>query len=334
MIWILKEKNYAVTEYYFSILKQAAEIVCDDVRLVDEIRIDQCNPSIDLIIVGSITKAAILFLKGYENIIVWFQGVVPEESYTRNNSIIRKRILEIIEKKVLEKTCLAIFVSQAMKEHYEKKYKLNFENRYYVMPCFNTEILRESFFKSGKYGKNIFAYTGGLSPWQNFDKVLACYQYIEKLGIPNTKLLVLTPEKDKALEEIQKTSIKNYEIGYARVEDLPFILADAKFGFVIRDNVVINQVSTPTKVSTYIANGLIPIYSECIRDFHAVSSGFKYRLSLDSVDFYDRIQYFMMTKINTKSIYNEYSNLFEIYYNTNYHRQIMSTKIKQLLYEE
>lgn len=333
MIWILKEKNYAVTEYYFSILKHAAETVCDDVVLVDNIEKDKRKKASDIIIVGTITKAMILFLTGYKNIIVWFQGVSPEESYMRNNDIIRKKVLEFIEINVLKRTRLAIFVSQEMKEHYEKKYNINTANKYYIMPCFNTNIVHESFFKTDKYNNNVFAYTGGLSPWQGFDKILACYENIEKLGIPNTKLLVLTPDKDKALEEIKKTSITNYEIGYTKVEELPNILADAKFGFIIRENNIINRVSTPTKISTYTANGLIPIYSECIKDFNSITKGYEYKLSFDSGDFIEKLQKLMVDKIDPQDVYDEYSRLFALYYNPQYHSGLISYMLKSILNE-
>lgn len=329
MIWILKERNYAVTEYYFSILKEAAEKISDDVFFVDEIDKNKCRPSSDIVIVGTVTKAIMLFLKGYKNVIIWFQGVCPEESYMRNKSIIRKKVLEFIEKKVLKRTKLAIFVSQAMKEHYENKYKINIRNKYYIMPCFNTEMYKESFFKAEKYEKNIFTYTGGLSSWQGFDKIIACYENIEKLGIPNTKLLVLTPDKDQALEEIEKTSIKNYEVGYAKVEELPSILSDVKFGFIIREDNIVNQVATPTKISNYIANGIIPIYSECIRDFHTITSDYKYRISFDSIDFYNNIRELMTNNINSESIYNEYAELFSMYYNADFHIKSLSDKFRQ-----
>lgn len=334
MIWILKEKNYAVTEYYFSILKEAAEKICDDVLFVDKIDNNKCSPSSDIVIVGTITKALVLFLKGYKNVIVWFQGISPEESYMRNNSIIRKKVLELIEKVVLKKTQLAIFVSKSMKEHYEKKYKIEFSGRYYIMPCFNTELSRESFFKHNKYKNNIFAYTGGLSTWQCFDEILDCYKKIEDLGIPNTKLIVLTPEKEKALEKIKNIDINNYEIGYVKIDELSHILSDVKFGFIIRDNSIVNQVSTPTKISTYVANGLIPILSENIKDFNNVTSEFRYKLCYEADNFYEKIEYLSTSEINPQNVYDEYSKLFNKYYSVNYHVEQLTSKFKQILDDE
>lgn len=331
MIWVIKEQNDTVTDYYFNILKRAAEIAVNtDVKIVYKIDENKSSPATDIIILGSITKAITYFFKGYKNIIVWFQGISPEESYMRNNSIVRKKVLEFIEKKVLLRTRLAIFVSHAMKDYYEEKYQIDFKNRYYIMPCYNTQISRDAFLKTDKYKNNIFAYTGGLSPWQGFDRILACYENIEKMGLPNTKLLVLTPEQEKALEEIKKTSIKNFEIGYVQVEELPQILAYAKFGFIIREDNVVNRVSTPTKLSTYTANGLIPIYSECISDFHFATKDFKYKLCIDSHNFYDRLQYLMQTKIDAESVHDEYSILFSSYYNDDYHCESVASLLKSI----
>jgi len=334
MRWILKEKNYIVTEYYFDILKQAGELVCNKVILIDRIHKKSCDKHVDLFIVGSIVKARILFFQGYKNIIVWFQGIIPEESYMRNNSSIRKKTLEMIEKKVLEKTKLAILVSKTMKKHYEDKYKIDFTDRYYIMPCFNTNIKNESFFKDRKYKNNIFSYIGGLSPWQGIDKIFSCYKKIEELGLPNTKILVLTSEKDKALIQIKKAGIVNFEINYVKVAELPSILADVKFGFVIRDSNLVNQVATPTKLSTYLANGIIPIYSENIKDFHDQVKEYKYVLSFDSNVFIEEVTNMMMSEINAQYINNEYAKLFKSYYNVNKHRDAIAIMLKNILEKE
>ena len=57
MIWIIKAKNIAVTEYYFNILKEAADLICAQVIVVDSIRNLRGCKSFDLIIVGNIVTA-------------------------------------------------------------------------------------------------------------------------------------------------------------------------------------------------------------------------------------------------------------------------------------
>lgn len=331
MVYIITETNTTVTNYYFNILKQSAELVTKDVRVVDDIKkINNYNVT-DIIVVGSILKAFTLLLRGYKNIVVWFQGAVPEESYMKNKSKIRMMILEIIEKYVLKKSALRIFVSEAMKSHYEDKYNLNFSDKYYLMPCYNTELHKDSFFTDNKYNHNIFVYAGGLSVWQCFDETLRIYKIVEDLNYPNTKLLVLTPEKEKAKDMILKSSIKNYEIDYVPVEQLPRTLSNAKFGFIIRDHNVVNKVATPTKLSTYLSNGLIPIYSDVLNDFHINTENFIYKVSIDTDNYIDKVKSLMSKHIKPLDIYNEYDQLFQSYYNTNIHERNLSSKIKALL---
>lgn len=45
-------------------------------------------------------------------------------------------------------------------------------------------------------------------------------------------------------------------------------LRDVKFGFVLRDDIAVNNVATPTKLSSYLSAGVIPIYSSALKDFY------------------------------------------------------------------
>lgn len=44
-------------------------------------------------------------------------------------------------------------------------------------------------------------------------------------------------------------------------------LADVKFGFVLRNDVPVNRVATPTKLSSYLSAGVIPVFSKYLKDF-------------------------------------------------------------------
>lgn len=314
MIIILTEKNTDVTNFYFGVLKESAENLTEIVHMVSDIGCLVADKRNDIVIVGSSINAVRLFVKGYRHVAVWFQGVGPEESFIRNHSYIRKIVLELIEKYALRHAVFSLFVSHAMKRHYETKYHIRFKKRYAVMPCFNTELKKDSFLFPGKYEKNIFAYAGRLTIWQGFDKILKVYEEIESLGLPNTRLLVLTPEKDEALDQIKKTSIKNYEVDSATADEIPEKLSKAKYGFIIRENVAVNRVATPTKLSTYIANGLIPIYSACIEDFHEAMGKLKYKLVYDE-HFTDHLKELAGENIKASDIYDEFLTIYEDYYN-------------------
>jgi len=327
MLWIIRDTNLEVTKYYLDILERSATIAGQEVKQVENVNCVKNESKKDIYLVTTLLDAVKVYLSGKRRIFIWFQGAFSEESYMKHKSPIRKFILRRIEKFMLKKAQFIFFVSEEMKRFYTQKFKVNLEGKYYVMPCFNSDINKSAFMTQGKYDNNIFCYAGSLSVWQGFDKVLECYKRIEQLGFKETKLLVLTSEKKKAEELVKKADIKNYCIDYVPLEKLPNTLAKAKFGFIIRDNTIVNRVATPTKISTYMANGLIPIYSDCLIDFHEKSKGVKYTIPFDKEDFISQIKLFMCEEIDAKEIYNEYFKLFDTYYNRDYHANKISEKI-------
>lgn len=331
MIWIITEKNIVVTEYYFNILKKSAEYTGNQVIMTDNVDYRLINRKKDLIIVGTITRAYSLLIKGYRNIIVWFQGISPEESFMRHSNKLKKKVLEYIEKYVLKNAKFKIFVSNEMKVHYETKYQFRFNNDYYIMPCYNTKLIKKSFEREDKYTNNVFVYAGSLSVWQGFDKILKIYEEIENSNISNTKLLILTPDKEEATNLINKTKIKNFEINYSEPKDLPNIISQAKFGFIIRENNLVNRVATPTKLSTYLANGIIPIYNETLKDFHESTKKLTYKINIDNPDYYETLLKFMNESFDYNTVLKEYNEIFNTYYNSDFHINMISKKLLKLV---
>ncbi|MFH4294131.1 hypothetical protein WAJ58_23570, partial [Acinetobacter baumannii] len=56
-------------------------------------------------------------------------------------------------------------------------------------------------------------------------------------------------------------------IKYVSLENLDTELLKYKYGFLIRENHIVNNVATPTKMNSYLANGIIPIYLSFIDHF-------------------------------------------------------------------
>ncbi|WP_418792196.1 hypothetical protein [Phosphitispora sp. TUW77] len=331
MIWIVRCNNAVVTDFYLDIVGTAMKRMTADVCKVDGISNIKNGKTNDYYFVARLVDALKLLIRGRKNIIFWVQGVEPEESYMRHKKLLRKIILEKIERYILKNAKFVFFISFAMQKHYEIKYGIDFVGRNYVMPCFNTNIHKEAFFKEGKYINNVFVYVGSLSVWQRFDEVVTCFKNIEEFGIPNCKLLVLTKEINAALDVLKKLEISSYEVCYVNNDDLPNVIADAKFGFVIRDDVIVNRVATPTKISTYLSSGVIPIYSSCLEDFHNVSVGMRYKQLYDTDNFQKEMYAFMKQKINNKDVYKEYNNLFSTYYNVDFHINNIISCVKELL---
>ena len=325
--------NEVVTFNNVNILKEAASLL--HLELIETTTISECirvGTKNDIYIVIVDTDVVALWIRGRRRICNWFQGIIPEESYMRNKSKLRYYILSLMEKFALDKSSINLLVSQAMLSHYNTKYHKIYDKKSYIFPCFNTKLNENAFFYSGKYSSNTFVYAGGLDVWQCFDYTLEVYKSFEDLEIKGTKLIVMTKDQEFAKRKIQQTGIKHCEVGFTTPEQLPSVLAKAKFGFVLRDDTPVNRVSTPTKISTYLSCGIIPIYSECISAFNTVAKNMNYVLPWNGDDdSYRRVMSMMSKMIDANDVLNEYNRIFETYYSNDNHVEHIAALLKRLV---
>lgn len=276
------------------------------------------------------------FLKSYlkyktQNTIYWFQGIQPEEYLMLNNFSIKAKLikygLDLLERWVLRKAKYIFFVSNRMKEHFEIKHNYKIKNDI-IMPCFNKQMNEKMFF----YSKNesSFVYAGTLFTWQCFDKTILLFKEIQQ-QIPEASLTILTNEIEKAKKQIESLGIKNYFVKFVPLDDLDQELSKYKYGFIIRDNILINNVSTPTKMSTYLSVGLIPIYTDVIEDFNQNLKNYNYQVLLDYKQdlkqWSKNINTFNQRRIETSEHYKKTKNIFDTYYNQNDYSKIIRETI-------
>lgn len=319
--------NNTVADMYVATVAQAFKKAGYDVVNVNNLE-KQKRKSYTWVFVVDVKSAVIAKLKGYKKVYLWVQGIIPEESYMRNNNKFRYFILSVIERMGLICADFALFVSNAMLEHFKQKYNYKKTN-YYIMPCFNAEINRESFLKEGKYSDNVFLYAGSLDVWQCFDKTAALYKKIEEI-VPNAVFRVLTSDKKTAEETIKNYGIKSYSIDFVPSEQIPEEMSKAKFGFSIREEHPVNKVSTPTKLSTYISNGLIPIYSQYISDFHSLAKDMNFTVCADNTTDcnIEKIKHLCLENIKNTDVLSEFEEVFGNYYSREFHIENMSEKFK------
>lgn len=304
--------NISVTEYYLNIIKDG----------IAKKNIEICNyhnniiiNKEDILLSTNLMDAVKVILRYPKNThVYWMQGIEPEESYVRNHSGLRRSVLNFLEKKILKNVNLVFFVSEEMRKYCEEKHTLELDKKSFYMPCFNTEIVKESFYFSNKYNKNTFAYVGSLAKWQCFEETLNIYSMIEDF-IPCCKLYVFTSEKDNAEKLLKKMEISNYEILFVKPEKLHEELAKIKYGFCLREDTIVNNVATPTKISSYLSSGLIPIFSQTIRSFSEQTNEMSYRIQLENLTDIETILEFCKINIDANQVFTEYENLFKDYYN-------------------
>lgn len=267
---ITREKSsgdIAVTNTYISTIRKAIGELGEQCEVWNGS--DRISKYKDYLIFDECKVAAQYVLKGYRNIIVWIQGIVPEEALMKGYAMYRYWVHSLLEYITLRKSKLIFLCSDAMKKHYEKKYHLNLSKKVFIMPCFNEiSISDKAFSDSRKISENNFVYIGSLSAWQCFEETLQVYKKIESKSKVETRIYIYTYEQEKAFKLLKKYAIKNYVVDFLPSNQLGNVLGKFKYGFVLRKNHIVNRVATPTKLSNYIAHGIIPIYSECLDSFN------------------------------------------------------------------
>lgn len=252
----------------------------------------------------------------FQDISIWFQGVTPEEcgmlfsGFKRTWKMFFNTILDFFTVHMAKRV---MFVSETMLRHYRKKYGYRGKN-YVIMPCFNQTIEKNAFFDE-KYNTPSFVYAGSLSKWQCVEETLELFTNIKK-EIPNATLTLLTGEQTKAQELLEKYGIKDAVVKYVPYQELNEELKKHKYGFLIREDVKVNNVATPTKMNSYMACGIIPVYSNVIGDFKEVFSNMKYKVEVTSSknETIDRIKEIELNEVVAKDVYKEYDELFKTYY--------------------
>ncbi|UOY08832.1 hypothetical protein L0P88_09815 [Muricauda sp. SCSIO 64092] len=249
----------------------------------------------------------------------WFQGVAPEESLMKHKQKYKFYLLSLVEHLTLKFSHFNFFVSQKMYKHYKKKYNYR-GNNFYVMPCFNLEISKGILKK--KKNKTI-VYAGSIAPWQKVEFIVKTFGVLKKMD-NQFKLVLLTKERSKAMKILVENNLQDVvECKCVGVSELQKELLNYKYGFLLRDNHIVNNVASPTKMNSYMASGLIPIYSETIGDFSERFNKMKYCIpikeSYDEHKIASLICEFDRENIDNSNLYKEFQSFFKEYYNRSYY---------------
>ena len=194
--------------------------------------------------------------------ICWFQGVGYEEAKL-NRPWWKQLLFKFDEWFTVKNADYILFVSEKMKDYYREHYGYK-GNNYTIIPCYNLQ--QSELFTIKQYDTPSFAYAGGVSIWQSVDTILDVYAIIEK-EIPKASLTLYCKTSPELHKMIDKRGIKNVEIKYVPLDSLQDELHKHKYGFILREKNWVNAVATPTKMNSYLASYMIPIFSDGVDDF-------------------------------------------------------------------
>ena len=317
-IYLDKKDINDATSFYISIIHEAIESLGQMCSITH--RLSEVMPEDTVVTVKVTSVYRLLRQNKKQHIVLWIQGVQPEEMLCSNTPFPKKMVLYVILRYLewgsLRKVKGVIFISDEMQKHYRDKYHWA-GNKWCVMPCFNILLEEKHFFYPHKYDNLSFVYAGSLDRWQCFDDILRTFKAVQ-IKEPAASLMVLTKDAQIVHEKCRIYKLKNVSTKYVPKESIGEELSKYKFGFILRNNILVNRVATPTKINSYMAAGVIPVISTCLVDFAYKNNGLRNIVWVDDLQDYEgnavRIIDFHYRQKSPELILDEYRQVFSNYY--------------------
>lgn len=239
-----------------------------------------CNPILHFFkILDFFQKADFIYIQSMHNVIYNFlfikfinkkyvidlHGVVPEELYFQGYKLM-SFIYNQIEQFIFNKLFVAVGVTNKLADHYRNKYP-NSDTKYIVYPIL-PKFLSDENVVHESIGNIKIIYSGNTQKWQNIDLMFQLIRDNKHLGF---EYIILTGEEEKMRTFAIKYNLKEddfLKITSVAPEELENYYKQAAYGFVLRDDILVNNVACPTKIIEYMHYGITPIVlSSNIGDF-------------------------------------------------------------------
>jgi hypothetical protein len=204
-----------------------------------------------------------LYLLGH--VVTDLHGVVPEEQRMVGQGEEALQ-LERVERFVLEHGLATVVVSDAMAVHLRAKYP-GTAARLLELPNLS-RLPAPALLDKPAPGPARVLYAGGTHAWQKVPRMLEALQ--RQPG--GCEVEFLTPDVERLRQDVQAAGLEGrLSVRSVAPAEMPAEYARAHFGFVLRDDHVVNRVACPTKLQEYLAHGVLPIVeSRSLGDFEAL----------------------------------------------------------------
>lgn len=214
------------------------------------------------------TLYSFLFIKWIKNkYVLDLHGVVPEELKFQNMKL-KSKLFNLIECFIFDKIDICVAVTNRLATHYKNKYPVS-KCKYIIYTIFPNNLVQSNLHESNSDDNLVhIIYSGNTQKWQNIDLMLSV---IKRNLFPNYKYTILTGELQNMKDALIIHGLnneKNIELKSVSPKELASYYERANYGFILRDDIAVNNVACPTKLVEYMFYGIIPIvYSDNIGDF-------------------------------------------------------------------
>lgn len=315
------------TAYYVNLVNDCLHSRGYDIQTVHQLKKIKHPDLIFTITDFNFVKAKLKF--PFIKTLNWSQGVGLEEA-KMTRSWWKWFPFWLFEQTTVLLADMHLFISEKMYEYYHKYYCYK-GNKHVIMPCYNLHLGKS--FNVSKYLTPSFVYAGGISKWQSVDVLLDAYALVES-QIPNASLTMYCKERDYIIAEACKRGIKNICVKYVPLELLQEELQQYKYGFILREKNWVNYVATPTKMNSYLAAYLIPVFSDGVHDFSLnIALGdftIRAKTPLDSNEIAKQIITFEKEEHRYEQYREFVERVFDKHYNDTYYKKRIISKLKEL----
>lgn len=203
-------------------------------------------------------------------------GIAPEEERMQGAPE-RARFYESFEETMVRQSAALVTVTDAMAQHFRRKYP-GLNTPFLHLPILE-DVPRPKSLERAQRNQVRVVYAGGLQRWQNVELMVASAARTQ----PRYEFVFCTHQIAELHAVLDRHGMRaRAKVSCEDTESLGALYAGCDFGFVLRDDDPVNRVSCPTKLTEYLAYGVIPIVSLVeIGDFAAM--GYRYVTLADFV---------------------------------------------------
>jgi hypothetical protein len=166
----------------------------------------------------------------------------------------RAKLAEDIEEIAISLSDKVVCMSQAMKDYNISKYDID-PDKLVVMSIMPFKNVEEKAPEKPENEIENVVYAGGIQKWQNIDLI--------KEAVRNNpdrfNFRIFTHDSEQLKKDWADLVNQNLLIDTRSNDDIYREYRDCDFGFLLRDDTVVNNVACPTKMMEYLRYGIVPI---------------------------------------------------------------------------
>lgn len=182
-------------------------------------------------------------------------GIVPEE-LGQEGQTRAARLFAFAEGRVLRRCNTLVCVTRSMLAHFKAKHGDRPDREEIVLPILprlGKAADASNALQAARPDDNVI-YAGGMQVWQNVDKMLDAAQ-----TQPGMRYTFLTGDLQRFQRRLADAGIASATCLSVSPEAVKDFYLTHQYGFILRDEVLVNQVACPTKLVEYLYWGVLPI---------------------------------------------------------------------------